>query len=100
MLATDVSTGRPQITMTCTRLLTSGFRLNDGLLRELILAGSEKLVLPIVIQGFLGFLNFQLTKSDHLTLKMASTQVLETSVANNSPSQDSNHPDDHEFYVE
>ena len=29
-----------------------------------------------------------------LTLKMASTQVVETSVTNNSPSQDSNHPDD------
>ena len=29
-----------------------------------------------------------------LTLKMASAQVVETSVANNSPSQDSNHPDD------
>ena len=28
------------------------------------------------------------------TLKMASAQVVETSVANNSPSQDSNHPDD------
>ena len=27
-------------------------------------------------------------------LKMASAQVVETSVANNSPSQDSNHPDD------
>ena len=26
---------------------------------------------------------------------MASAQVVETSVANNSPSQDSNHPDDH-----
>ena len=30
----------------------------------------------------------------HLTLKMASAQVVETSVNNNSPSQDSNHPDD------
>ena len=30
----------------------------------------------------------------HLTLKMASAQVVETSVTNNSPSQDSNHPDD------
>ena len=28
------------------------------------------------------------------TLKMASAQVVETSVTNNSPSQDSNHPDD------
>ena len=28
------------------------------------------------------------------SLKMASAQVLERSVANNSPSQDSNHPDD------
>ena len=26
---------------------------------------------------------------------MASAQVVETSVTNNSPSQDSNHPDDH-----
>ena len=42
-----------------------------------------------------GFLNFLLTKIDHLTLKMASAQVVETSVANNSPSQDSSHPDDH-----
>ena len=41
------------------------------------------------------FSNFQLTKIDHLTLKMASTQVVETSVTNNSPSQDSSHPDDH-----
>ena len=40
-----------------------------------------------------GFLNFQLTDC-HLTLKMASAQVVETSVAKNSPSQDSNHPDD------
>ena len=32
--------------------------------------------------------------SPDLTLKMASAQVVETSVANNSPSQDSNHPDD------
>ena len=32
--------------------------------------------------------------SDDLTLKMASTQVIETSVTNNGPSQDSNHPDD------
>ena len=31
----------------------------------------------------------------HLTVKMASAWVVETSVANNSPSQDSNHPDDH-----
>ena len=30
----------------------------------------------------------------HLTLKMASAQFVETSVSNNSPSQDSNHPDD------
>ena len=30
-----------------------------------------------------------------LTLKMASAQVVEMSVSNNSPSQDSNHPDDH-----
>ena len=29
-----------------------------------------------------------------VTLKMASAQVVETSVTNNSPSQDSNHPDD------
>ena len=29
-----------------------------------------------------------------LTLKMASAQVVETSVTNNSPSQDFNHPDD------
>ena len=28
-----------------------------------------------------------------MTLKIASAQVVETSVANNSPSQDSNHPD-------
>ena len=40
-----------------------------------------------------GFLNFQLIKT-HLTLKMASAQVVETLVTNNSPSQDSNHPDD------
>ena len=30
----------------------------------------------------------------YLTLKMASAQVVETSVTNSSPSQDSNHPDD------
>ena len=30
-----------------------------------------------------------------LTLKMAFAQVVEMSVAHNSPSQDSNHPDDH-----
>ena len=43
----------------------------------------------------LGFLNFLQTKRDHFTLKMASTRVVETSVANNSPSQDSSHIDDH-----
>ena len=30
----------------------------------------------------------------HLTLRKASAQVVETLVINNSPSQDSNHPDD------
>ena len=30
----------------------------------------------------------------HLTLKLASAQVVETPVTNNSPSQDSNNPDD------
>ena len=34
------------------------------------------------------------SESSDLTLKMASAQVVETSVDNNSPSQDSNHPDD------
>ena len=38
-----------------------------------------------------GLLNFQLTKSDHLTLNIASTQVVEKSVANNSSFQDSSH---------
>ena len=35
-------------------------------------------------------------KIDNLlfTLKMASAEVVETSVTNNNPSQDSNHPDD------
>ena len=33
-------------------------------------------------------------KSSQVTLKMASAQVVETSVNNNSPSQDSYHPDD------
>ena len=38
---------------------------------------------------------FNMTSLDnHLTLKMASAQVVETSVANNSLSQDSNHADD------
>ena len=40
-------------------------------------------------------LNSQLTKSDPLILKMASAQVVETWIANNSPSQNSYHPDDH-----
>ena len=31
----------------------------------------------------------------HFTLKMAYPQVVETSVTNDSPSQDFNHPDDH-----
>ena len=35
-----------------------------------------------------------LSPAYHLTLKMASAQVVETSVTNDSPSQDSNHPDD------
>ena len=34
-------------------------------------------------------------KIDHLTLKMASPVVVETSVSNRSPSQESSHPDDH-----
>ena len=47
------------------------------------------------IKSLTRFLNFRLTKIDHLTLKMASAQVVETSVADNSPSQDSSHPDGH-----
>ena len=39
-------------TMTWTRLLSSGFRCNNGFLRVLIFAGSGKLVLSIVIWGF------------------------------------------------
>ena len=38
-------------------------------------------------------MNYALIQSQ-VTLKMASAQVVETSVTNNSPSQDSNHPDD------
>ena len=34
-------------------------------------------------------------QSQDFTLKIASAQVVETSLANNSPFQDSNHPDDH-----
>ena len=37
---------------------------------------------------------FRVKFLDHLTLKMASAQVVETSVTNNNPSQDSNDPDD------
>ena len=37
---------------------------------------------------------FRVKWSRNLTLKMASEQVVEMSVTNNSPSQDSNHPDD------
>ena len=41
-------------------------------------------------------LTFQKTSAEAIffTLKMASAQVVETSVTNNSPSQDSNHPND------
>ena len=48
-----------------------------------------------------GFLNFQLTKTLtlNMTLKMASVRVVEMSVANNSPSQDSNHPGDLSFTI-
>ena len=35
------------------------------------------------------------TMVELLDLKMTSAQVVETSVANNNPSQDSSHPDDH-----
>ena len=35
-----------------------------------------------------------LRTNKELTLKMASAQVVEMSVTNNSPSQDSSHPDD------
>ena len=41
-----------------------------------------------------GFLHVQRTKTNHLTTKMASAQVVKTSVTNNSTSQDSNHSDD------
>lgn len=34
-------------------------------------------------------------ESSHSTLKMASAQVFKTSVTNNIPSQDPNHPDHH-----
>ena len=40
-------------------------------------------------------LNFPLTKIHNLTLKMASAQEIKASVANNSRSQDSSHPNDH-----
>ena len=40
------------------------------------------------------FFEFSTDLYYHLTLKMASAQVVETSVTNNSPSQDSSHPDD------
>ena len=40
-----------------------------------------------------GFLNFQLTKNNHLTVIMASAQVLETSATNSSPSQGYSPPD-------
>ena len=36
----------------------------------------------------------KMASAQDLTLKMASAQVVETSVTNNSPSQDSYHPDD------
>ena len=36
-----------------------------------------------------------LTKTLHLTLKMTTAQVVETSVTNNSLSEDYSHPDDH-----
>ena len=44
---------------------------------------------------------FDITKIDHLTLRMASAQVVETSVAKSSPSQDSSQPDDFKskYYV-
>ena len=37
---------------------------------------------------------FSTDKDYHLTLKMASARVVETADTNNSPSQDSSHPDD------
>ena len=37
----------------------------------------------------------QLTNTIHLTLKMTSAQVVETSVTNNSSFQNYSHPDDH-----
>ena len=40
------------------------------------------------------FFHFQQTRIGPLTLKMASVQVVETSVANSRPFQDSSHPDD------
>ena len=39
--------------------------------------------------------NHHLGDWSHLTLKIASTHIVEASVTNNSPSRDSNHPDDH-----
>ena len=41
-----------------------------------------------------GFLKMTLKMTLKKTLKMVSAQVVETSVTNNSPSQDFNHPDD------
>ena len=45
--------------------------------------------------AYQGFFNFQLSKIDHSTLEMASAQVVKTSLINNSPSQDSSHPNGH-----
>ena len=55
------------------------------------------LLIPSIGQSIAhqGFWIFNELKVITLTLKMASARVAQTSVANNSPSQDSSHPDDH-----
>ena len=46
------------------------------------------------IKSLTRLFEFSSDQNYHLTLKIASAQVFETSVANKSPSQDSSYPDD------
>ena len=49
---------------------------------------------PSVVQSVQNSKTLVIEWDYHLTAKIASAQVVETSVTNNSPSRDSNHPDD------
>ena len=82
-------TGELWITTASTRSVTSG--------EETIRAHNIWFCPLLFLENFKEYLQYSKVETRNLSFnseKMASAQVVETSVTNNSPCQDSNHPDD------